>query len=118
MALSTRDKIIVLAVLVAVAVFLVVNSMTSTTTVDNYVSLTYSGSVQHEMQPEEEFGSQSTNSSSLSRKFITRDSAPEGTYKFSSYTEGNRTKPLDDLNRFFEGISPLEGSDNGVHGID
>ena len=110
MALSTRDKIIVLAVLVAVAIFLIVNSMSSSTSaVENEGSLSYSGQIGNNSGPEDDNVSmKSGESQSLSRKFRTRDSAPEGTYKHSSYAEGNRSKSLNDLDRFFESVSPLE----------
>ena len=124
MVLSTRDKIIVLAVLVAVAVFLIVNSMTSSsaTAVENDGSLSYSGQIANynSENPEEQYNNSDTNKSneSLSMKFKTRDSASNGTYKHSSYSEGDRMSSINDLDRYFESTSPLEEPTGNLGGFD
>ena len=118
MALSTRDKIIVLAVLVAVAVFLIINSMSSTSAaaVENDGALSYSGQVANysSENPSETI----SQNEKIARKFKTRDSASNGTYKHSSYAEGNRMGSLNDLDRFFESVSPLEEPTGNLGGFD
>ena len=123
MALSTRDKLIVLAVLVAVAIFLIVNSVSSKSAVENDGSLSYTGQVpdnNNNNNNNQTFDNDTkSDNSSLSKKFKTRDSSSDGNYKHSSYSEGNRTNPLNDLDKFFENTSPFdEHNDNNMSGFD
>ena len=131
MGLSNGDKIIILVVIIGVAAYLIVNSSSSAGPVHNEGSLSYTPPTQvadyNDVSPDQNYSSNydavsnSTQSSSnLNKKFRTRDTATEGTYKHSSYAEGTRNEvDLNNLDKFFESVAPLEEPrTNGVMGFD
>jgi hypothetical protein len=126
MGFANRNTVILFVVIAGIVAYFLITNNSSSTAVHNEGSLTYSEPEMHyqELQQEgesDEMMSMGTSSSSgsMNNKFRTRDTAPEGTYKHSSYAGGNReNNDLNNLDKFFESVAPLEEPRvNGVMGF-